>query len=157
MLQHILLKQIVDLNNQQTTTDGATGGVGHLFVQFAKLMGLKVYGVTSTQEKADYIDGIGGVGVVVPAKGGLARIHKDPKINGIDYYHANVDNERFAVALWHLNEDSHIQQCVGYETLQPYYANIRFQYTSNYSKIAINGCAWRSNDNWRDEYLSAYR
>ena len=76
MLQHIPLKQIVDLNSSQTiVTDGATGGVGHLFVQFAKLMGLKVYGVTSTQEKADYIDGIGGIGVVVP-KGGLARIHK---------------------------------------------------------------------------------
>ena len=70
MLQHIFpLKQIVDLNNRkQSVTDGASGGVGHLFVQFAKLMGLKVYGVTSTQEKADYIDGIGGVGVVVPKR-----------------------------------------------------------------------------------------
>lgn len=154
------LKQIVDLNSSQTIViDGASGGVGHLFVQFAKLMGLKVYGVTSTQEKADYIDGIGGVGVVVPAKGGLARIHKIFEKNfpdGIDYYHANVDNERFAVALWHLKEDSHITMCGGMKhynsTMQTLGPNIQAIIHKN---SHIHGCAWRfSIDNWRDEYLS---
>lgn len=153
------LTEILELKPQDTiVVDGATGGVGHLFVQFANLMGLKVYGITSTQEKADYIDSIGGVGVVIPAKGGLARIHKTFEKNfpnGIDYYHANVDNERFAVGVWHLNNDAHITMCGGMKhynsTMQTLGPNIQAIIHKN---AHIHGCAWRfSIEEWRDQYL----
>jgi|TARA_A100001011_G_scaffold226842_2_gene234909 NADPH-dependent curcumin reductase CurA len=153
------LTQIKNLTSEDTIViDGATGGVGHLFVQFAKLMGLQVYGVTSTQEKVDYIDNIGGVGVLLPAKGGLARIHKlfeKNFPNGIDYYHANVDNERFAVGVWHLNNDSDITMCGGMKhynsVMQTLGPNIQAIIHKN---AHIHGCAWRfSIDEWRDEYL----
>ena len=64
--------------------------------------GLTVYGITSTQEKVDYIDNIGGIGVLLPAQGGVAKISKvfeNAFPNGIDYYHANVCSERMLIAL----------------------------------------------------------
>ena len=54
------LKKVLNPNpGDIVVIDGATGGVGQLFVQMAVADGLTVYGITSTQEKVDYIDNIG--------------------------------------------------------------------------------------------------
>ena len=55
---------------------GATGGVGNPVVQFANLMGAKVYGITSTEEKAKLVEQLGGTGIVVPRKTNIAGIQK---------------------------------------------------------------------------------
>jgi|TARA_B110000858_G_scaffold67913_1_gene78917 NADPH-dependent curcumin reductase CurA len=138
--------------------DGATGGVGQMFIQMAVASGIEVYGITSTQEKVDYINRIGGIGVLVPAQGGLAKIHKVYNAtfpNGIDKYHANVCTERMLLGLAKLNPQAHLILCGAMKT---YNSSINVLGPNIQPLIhkggTIHGCAWVfSIDEWRQEYL----
>ena len=138
--------------------DGATGGVGQMFIQMAVACGIEVHGITSTQEKAEYIDNIGGVGVVVPPTAGLSKLKKiyDTAFpNGIDKYHSNVCNERMLLGITKLNTQAHLLLCgamkhynQGINLLGP---NIQ---PIIHKDATIHGCAWVfSIDEWRQEYL----
>ena len=82
---------------------GATGGVGHIFIQMAlKLGASKVYGITSTQEKAVEVQKLGGIPVLIPRGTKLEQIIKivnDAIPEEIDCYHENVGNDYFTAAM----------------------------------------------------------
>ena len=153
------LKKVLNPNpGDIVVIDGATGGVGQLFVQMAVADGLTVYGITSTQEKVDYIDNIGGIGVLLPAQGGVAKISKvfeNAFPNGIDYYHANVCSERMLIALTKLNAQSHLCLCGAMKTYNSKLNVLGPNIQSIIHKDAhIHGCSWRFDvDEWRQEYL----
>ena len=153
------LKKVLNPNpGDIVVIDGATGGVGQLFVQMAVADGLTVYGITSTQEKVDYIDNIGGIGVLLPAQGGVAKISKvyeNAFPNGIDYYHANVCSERMLIALTKLNAQSHLCLCGAMKTYNNKLNVLGPNIQSIIHKDAhIHGCSWRFDvDEWRQEYL----
>lgn len=152
------LRNLLKWGGDVVAVDGATGGVGHLFIQMAVAEGITVHGITSTQEKADYIDNIGGVGVLLPAQGGLAKIHKvyhKTFPNGIDYYHANVCNERMLLGLAVLNPNANMLLCGAMKTYNSGANMLGPNIQPIIHKDAhIHGCAWRfSIDEWRQEYL----
>tara|TARA_B100000927_G_C16462904_1_gene468584 strand:- start:251 stop:1291 length:1041 start_codon:yes stop_codon:yes gene_type:complete len=91
---------------------GATGGVGNMVVQFANLMGAKVYGITSTDEKAKLVEDLGGTGIVVPRKTNLAGIQTILKEYGpFDAYHENVGNDYFFSALQNMSYSGRMSYC----------------------------------------------
>lgn len=138
--------------------DGATGGVGQMFIQMAVACGIEVHGITSTQEKAEYIDNIGGVGVVVPPTAGLSKLKKiyDTAFpNGIDKYHSNVCNERMLLGITKLNTRADLLLC---GAMKHYNQSINLLGPNIQPIIhkgaTIHGCAWVfSIDEWRQEYL----
>lgn len=100
---------------QVVGVDGAMGAVGHLFVQFANLMGAKVYGITSTEQKVQMINDLGGTGVYVNPEFPLQKkveIYKNLP-DKFDYYHANVGNDYFYAGLQNLNYGGMICFCGG--------------------------------------------
>jgi NADPH-dependent curcumin reductase CurA len=138
--------------------DGATGGVGQMFVQMAAAKGITVHGVTSTDEKVDYINSIGGVGVLVTTPGGIAKINKVYNAtfpNGIDYYHSNVCSERMIIALLKLNPQSHLILCGAMKSyMKPAFKVLGPNISSIVHKDAhIHGCSWRFTiDEWKQEF-----
>ena len=85
---------------------GATGGVGHMMIQLAlKLGASKVYGITSTDKKAEIIAGLGGIPIVIPKNTKLSQVIEivDSHIHDkLDHYHENVGNGYFTAAMKHM-------------------------------------------------------
>ena len=85
---------------------GAMGGVGHMLMQFAlKLGASKVYGITSTEEKAKQVSNLGGTPIVVPKNtklDDLIKIMDSDVHDEITHYHENVSNSHFMGAMKHM-------------------------------------------------------
>lgn len=94
---------------------GADGGVGHLYVQMAKILGAsKVYGITSTQSKADSIAQLGAMPVIVPKDSNyqqIVRTVNDSITDSIDCYHENVSNSYFSAAMNKMSAGSTMVYC----------------------------------------------
>jgi hypothetical protein len=139
--------------------DGATGGVGQMFIQMAVAKGIDVYGVTSTDEKVDYINSIGGIGVLLTTPGGLAKVHKVYNatfLDGIDYYHSNVCSERMLLGLAKLKPRAHLVLCGAMKTYnRPPFKVLGANISSITHKDAhIHGCSWRFDiHEWRQEFF----
>ena len=152
--------------DQIVGVSGATGGVGNLVVQFANLMGAKVYGITSTQDKADLVNELGGIGVVVPRK---TQLHKMQKLISsqclpFDAYHENVGNEHFFCALQNMSYSGRMSYCGVmslYQSLVPTPGPNLFALTVK--DVTIRGCnmtkdyeygsdEWKEQFNWINEF-----
>lgn len=85
---------------------GAMGGVGHMLIQLAlKLGASKVYGITSTEEKAKQVSDLGGTPIVVPKNAKLNDLMKiiDSSVHDeINHYHENVSNSHFMGVMKHM-------------------------------------------------------
>lgn len=145
---------------------GATGGVGNMVVQFANLMGVKAYGLTSTQEKADLITQLGGTGVVVPRKTSVLEIKKiiQEQCEPFDAYHENVGNNYFFGALQNMSYSGIMSYCGVmslYQDLAPGGGPNLFALTVK--DVTIRGCnmtkdlvygseEWKEQFSWTDEF-----
>ena len=82
---------------------GADGGVGHIYIQQARLLGAsKVYGITSSQEKANQIEDLGATPVIIPRGSKLQdvlSIYQNEIKEEINCYHENVGNDYFLAAM----------------------------------------------------------
>lgn len=94
---------------------GACGGVGHIMIQLAlKLGAAKVYGITSTEEKANIVASLGGTPIVVPKNtklSDLVKIMDDNIHEELDHYHENVGNNYFTGAMKHMAVGGNIIYC----------------------------------------------
>jgi len=110
------LKNVLKIQPGQIVgVDAAAGAVGHLFVQFANLMGAKVYGITSTEEKAQIINNLGGIGLHVDPDLSLPKKLElyDQIPDKLNFYHANVGNDYFYAGLQKLEYGGIICLCGG--------------------------------------------
>lgn len=145
---------------------GATGGVGNLVVQFANLMGAKVYGLTSTEEKAEIVNQLGGIGIVVPKK---INIQKKMELISsqclpFDAYHENVGNEHFFSALQNMSYSGRMSYCGVmslYQNITPTPGPNLFALTVK--DVTIRGCnmtknyvygseEWKQQFNWIEDF-----
>ncbi len=90
---------------------GAAGGVGHMVVQMAKIMGCRVIGIAGGVEKCGIVSGLGADAVIdyksedVPAR--IAQLCP----NGMDIYFDNVGGEILEACLENLAYDARILLC----------------------------------------------
>ena len=141
---------------------GAMGGVGHLTVQYAKMKGAKVYGITSTQQKANKLEEWGVIPIVIPVNTPFTEMQKiyNNIPDEFDWYHENVGNEYFACAMNKMAVSSTISFCGAMSS----YNNTTPGPGPNisgviYKDISIKGCNFFSkttnlayNDDWQTEY-----
>ena len=161
------LTKVLKVNVSDTVgVSGATGGVGNMVVQFANLMGCTVYGLTSTQEKADLVNELGGTGVVVPRKTPLMKMRAiiSGACEPFDAYHENVGNDYFFSALQNMTYSGTMSYCGVmslYQNIVPSGGPNLFALTTK--DITIRGCnmtkdlvygseEWKQQFNWTDEF-----
>lgn len=72
----------------------AAGAVGHLVGQIAKINGQKVIGITSTDEKCEWIKSLGFDHAINYKKGDLEKALSEAAPNGIDCFFDNVRNSQ---------------------------------------------------------------
>jgi len=90
----------------------AAGAVGSIVGQLAKIRGCKVIGITSTDEKVEFIKSIGyDVGINYNKCGSLADAIKAACPNGIDIYFDNVGGETLEIAVDQINRFGRIILC----------------------------------------------
>ena len=144
---------------------GATGGVGNLVIQFAKLLGAKPYGITSTEEKAELVNKLGGTGIVIPKKTSIAVMLKKLKeYEQFDAYHENVGNDYFFSALQNMSYSGRMSYCGVmslYQNVAPTPGPNLFALTVK--DVTIRGCnmtkdyaygseEWKQQFNWINEF-----
>ncbi|MFJ1546605.1 MDR family NADP-dependent oxidoreductase [Streptomyces sp. NPDC088246] len=136
---------------------GASGAVGSLVGQLAKLAGARVVGTTSTTEKAEYLDELGFDAVVVYRHGDSCEAVRDALTRaapeGVDKYFDNLGGTVTDAVFSMLNVGSQVAVCwqwatqVGREVtgprLLPY---IMFPRTSVRGIFSLE---WFTEQNWR--------
>jgi len=112
---HAIATQLAVQPGDTVLVSGATGGVGHIAVQIAKLLGATVYGITSTEEKAEWLRTVGVTPIVVERNSSLDKMREEVSnvINhiSIDKYLENVGNDYFVSAIGHMSMDSIMCYC----------------------------------------------
>ena len=112
---HAIATQLNVQPGDTVLVSGATGGVGHIAVQIAKLLGAEtVYGVTSTESKAEWLRSVGVVPIVVERNINLEdmrQIFSDVIDRPVDKYLENVGNDYFVSAIGHMAMDSIMCYC----------------------------------------------
>jgi hypothetical protein len=97
---------------ETVVVSAASGGVGQVVGQVAKILGCRVVGVAGRQEKCAFVTDELGFDACVShlgddLTGALAAACPD----GIDIYYENVGGKTFEAALQHLNRNSRITRC----------------------------------------------
>lgn len=111
---HAIATQLNVQSGDTVLVSGATGGVGHIAVQIAKLLGATVYGVTSTEEKAEWLRTVGVLPIVVKRNSNLEAMREAFSAvidRPIDKYLENVGNDYFVSAIRHMSMDSIMCYC----------------------------------------------
>jgi NADPH-dependent curcumin reductase CurA len=111
---HAIATQLNVQPGDTVLVSGATGGVGHIAVQIAKLLGATVYGVTSTEEKAEWLRTVGVLPIVVKRNSNLEDMREAFSAvidRPIDKYLENVGNDYFVSAIRHMSMDSIMCYC----------------------------------------------
>ena len=145
---------------------GATGGVGNMIVQFGKLLGASVYGITSTQEKTSTVNELGGTGVLIPKKTSINKMQKIIKDHCplFDAYHENVGNDYFFSALQNMAYSGIMSYCGVmslYQNTMPTPGPNLFALTVK--DVTIRGCnmtkdfvvgtdEWKKHFTWTDDF-----
>lgn len=90
----------------------ASGGVGQVASQIAKLNGSRTVGIAGMQEKCDFVTQVLGLDACVShLSPSLQQDLKDACPNGIDAYFENVGGKVFDAVLPLLNPNARISQC----------------------------------------------
>ena len=97
---------------ETVVVSAASGGVGQVAAQIAKIQGCRVVGIAGRQEKCDFVTGELGIDACVSHLSDtldedLAAACPD----GIDVYFENVGGKTYEAVLPLLNRDSHISLC----------------------------------------------
>jgi NADPH-dependent curcumin reductase CurA len=97
---------------ETVVVSAASGGVGQIAGQLAKIFGCRVVGIAGISEKCDFVTGVLGFDACVSHKSTtLAEDLKAACPRGIDAYFENVGGAVFAAVLPLLNRQSRISLC----------------------------------------------
>ena len=97
---------------ETVVVSAASGGVGQIAGQLAKIFGCRVVGIAGIQEKCDFVTGVLGFDACVSHKSAtLAEDLRAACPAGIDAYFENVGGQVFAAVLPLLNRQSRISLC----------------------------------------------
>lgn len=97
---------------ETVVVSAASGGVGQIAGQIAKILGCRVVGIAGVREKCDFVTDILGFDACVSHRSAtLADDLKAACPSGIDAYFENVGGEVFAAVLPLLNRQSRISLC----------------------------------------------
>jgi NADPH-dependent curcumin reductase len=97
---------------QTVVVSAASGGVGQIAGQIAKIYGCRVVGIAGIQEKCDFVTGVLGFDACVSHK--RATLAEDLRAAcpaGIDAYFENVGGQVFSAVLPLLNRQARISLC----------------------------------------------
>ncbi|MCX5401880.1 NADP-dependent oxidoreductase [Streptomyces sp. NBC_00102] len=136
---------------------GASGAVGTLVGQMARLAGARVVGTTSSPRKADYLTGLGFDAVVLYRQGDSAASVRDAlewaAPDGIDHYFDNLGGAVTDAVFRLLNVGSRVAVCwqwatqVGRDTVGPrLLPYIMFPRTTVRGIFSLE---WFTDENWR--------
>ena len=97
---------------ETVVVSAASGGVGQIAGQLAKIFGCRVVGIAGIKEKCDFVTGVLGFDACVSHKSAtLAEDLREACPAGIDAYFENVGGQVFAAVLPLLNRQSRISLC----------------------------------------------
>jgi NADPH-dependent curcumin reductase CurA len=97
---------------ETVVVSAASGGVGQIAGQLAKIYGCRVVGIAGVKEKCDFVSGVLGFDACVSHKSAtLAEDLKAACPDGIDAYFENVGGQVFTAVLPLLNRQSRISLC----------------------------------------------
>jgi NADPH-dependent curcumin reductase CurA len=97
---------------ETVVVSAASGGVGQIAGQLAKIIGCRVVGIAGIKEKCDFVTGVLGFDACVSHKSAtLAEDLRDACRAGIDAYFENVGGQVFAAVLPLLNQHARISLC----------------------------------------------
>jgi hypothetical protein len=97
---------------ETAVVSAASGGVGQIAGQLAKIFGCRVVGIAGAKEKCDFVTGVLGYDACVSHKSPtLAEDLKAACPAGIDVYFENVGGQVFAAVLPLLNRQARISLC----------------------------------------------
>ena len=97
---------------ETVVVSAASGGVGQVVGQMAKILGCRVVGVAGRDEKCAYVTGELGFDACVSHLGAdLAGALAAACPDGIDIYYENVGGKTFEAVLPHLNKYARITRC----------------------------------------------
>jgi NADPH-dependent curcumin reductase CurA len=99
-------------SGETVVVSAASGGVGQIAGQLAKLYGCRVVGIAGVKEKCEFVTGVLGFDACVSHKSAsLAKDLRDACQAGIDAYFENVGGQVFASVLPLLNRRARISLC----------------------------------------------
>ena len=107
-----LVVQCAPRAGETVVVSAASGGVGQVVGQIAKILGCRTVGIAGTQDKCDFVTRELGLDACVS--------HRDPDLtgalgracpDGVDVYFENVGGAVFEAVLPHLNRRSRISVC----------------------------------------------
>ena len=97
---------------ETVVVSAASGGVGQIAGQIAKIVGCRVVGIAGMQEKCDFVTGVLGFDACVSHKSAtLAEDLRAACPAGIDAYFENVGGQVFTAVLPLLNRQARISLC----------------------------------------------
>ena len=107
-----LVVQCAPQAGETVVVSAASGGVGQVVGQIAKILGCRVVGIAGTREKCDFVvDELGFDACVSHRDEALNEQIKTTCPDGIDVYFENVGGKVFEAVLPHLNERARISLC----------------------------------------------
>jgi hypothetical protein len=107
-----LVIQCVPRAGETVVVSAASGGVGQVVGQIAKILGCRVVGIAGTREKCDFVvDELGFDACVSHRADALAEALVAACPDGIDIYFENVGGRVFEAVLPALNERARISLC----------------------------------------------
>jgi len=112
---------------------GAAGGVGHLVVQIAKIIGCHVIGIAGGPKKCAIVSALGADAVIDYKNEDVAQRITDLMPNGIDIYFDNVGGEILAASLDNLAYNARIILC---GSISEYTRQEKFG-LSNYTRMRV--------------------
>lgn len=155
MTAYFGLKEIGQPKPGETVVvSAASGAVGSVVGQLAKIAGCRAVGIAGGREKCDYVTRELGFDACVDYKtGSLADKLKEACPKGIDVYFENVGGEMLDTVLAHMNLFSRLIVCgmiSQYNVTEPYgVKNLRFVLTN---RIRVQGMIVFD---WKDRYGEA--
>ena len=97
---------------ETVVVSAASGGVGQVAGQIAKILGCRVVGIAGIQEKCDFVTDVLGFDACVSHRSeSLADDLRAACPEGVDAYFENVGGKVFEAVLPLLNRQSRISQC----------------------------------------------
>ncbi len=107
-----LVVQCAPVAGETVVVSAASGGVGQVVGQIAKILGCRVVGIAGTREKCDFVvDELGLDACVSHREAGLSEAIARACPDGIDIYFENVGGKVFEAVLPYLNERARISLC----------------------------------------------
>ena len=157
MTAYFGLKEIGQPKAGETVVvSAASGAVGSIVGQLAKLWGCRAVGIAGGREKCDYVTRELGFDACIDYKAGnLARDLKEACPKGVDVYFENVGGEMLDTLLRNMNVFSRIIVCgliAEYSTTQPY--GLKMIRSVLVNRIKMQGMIVFD---WRDRYGEALK